>query len=46
VLVVEHRKGAAMPDRLGALALDRQRTYGDSALTVYRPALAESGEGP
>lgn len=45
VLVVEHRAGAEVPERAGALVLDRSRTYGSSALAVYRPgALAELEE--
>ena len=45
VLVIEHRAGAALPERLGALVLDRARTYGTSALAVYRAgALADLEE--
>jgi 16S rRNA (guanine966-N2)-methyltransferase len=37
VLVVEHQAHRAVPDAAGSLLLDRQRRYGESALSVYRP---------
>jgi 16S rRNA (guanine(966)-N(2))-methyltransferase RsmD len=37
VLVVEHRRGASLPAEAGRLVLDRQRTYGDTGLALYRP---------
>jgi len=36
MLVVEHASGAAMPDSIGTLQMDRTRKYGDSVLTIYR----------
>jgi 16S rRNA (guanine(966)-N(2))-methyltransferase RsmD len=49
-LVLEHRSGPSLPDRLGELLLDRVRSYGDTTLTLYRRALpeqqhAQSGAG-
>lgn len=41
VLVIEHRRGARMPEILGPLALDRTRGYGDTALALYRPRAAD-----
>ncbi len=37
VLVAEAREGAAWPETVGALTLDRVRVYGDTALAIYRP---------
>lgn len=46
-LVMEHRAGVALPPEVGALGLDRARSYGDSALSVYRPrTLAGLEEAP
>ena len=36
VLVIEHRAGERLPEVSGPMALDRTRTYGDSALAIYR----------
>lgn len=48
VLVMEHRAGADLPAQVGPLVLDRIRTYGDSALALYRagalPGVEEAGE--
>lgn len=35
-LVLEHRAGARLPAAAGALLLDRSRSYGGSALALYR----------
>ncbi len=43
LLVVEHRATRQLPERIGALALDRARTYGDTTLSLYRPALVPQG---
>lgn len=47
VLVIEHRSGRPVPERAGALVRERQRRYGDSTLSLYRPgapASVEEGE--
>lgn len=44
VLVLEHRAGATLPEQVGALTLDRLKTYGDSALALYRPGALAGGE--
>ena len=36
VLVAEGRDGTEWPEAAGALTLDRVRTYGDTALAIYR----------
>ncbi len=38
LLVVEHRAGEALPDRLEGLVLDRRRRYGDTVVGLFRPA--------
>ena len=35
VVVLEHETGRELPDRIGRLQLDRQRTYGTTALSIY-----------
>ena len=36
VFVLEHTRRVEPPDRVGALAMDRRRRYGDTVLSVYR----------
>lgn len=37
VLVIEHQSGKAVPSRAGSLERVRQRRYGSSTLSLYRP---------
>jgi 16S rRNA G966 N2-methylase RsmD len=36
ILVIEHERGQLMPDEVGELILDRARTYGSTAVSVYQ----------
>lgn len=36
MLVIEHKSGPEMPQRIGGLELERSRRYGDSVLSIYR----------
>jgi 16S rRNA G966 N2-methylase RsmD len=37
VLVVEHESGREVPEEIGRLVRDRQRRYGSTTLSLYRP---------
>ena len=48
-VVVEHHSKDEVPERAGALACERRRRYGETTISIYRPAAGtESGaeEGP
>ena len=42
ILVIEHERSQPMPDEVGALILDRARTYGSTAVSVYQRRLPDS----
>lgn len=45
-VAIEHRREGRLPDRLGRLVLDEGRSYGETALTLYRAEVgsADSAE--
>jgi 16S rRNA (guanine966-N2)-methyltransferase len=45
VLLVEHAQGRALPPRLGPLEMARTRRHGDSAFTLYLPAVEGAHPG-
>lgn len=40
LLVFEHSRAVTLPDEVGALELVRSRSYGDTSLTLYAPAVS------
>jgi 16S rRNA (guanine(966)-N(2))-methyltransferase RsmD len=45
LLIIEHRRGRTLPERIDGLALAREVRAGDSALTFYRGDMLEEGSG-
>lgn len=46
LFVVEHRRSAAPPEPPESLVVDDNRKYGDTAITMFRPADASTDESP
>ncbi len=45
-IVVEHAKREVLPERVGALAKERTRNYGDTAVSIYRQSQHPEGRSP
>jgi 16S rRNA G966 N2-methylase RsmD len=43
-VVVEHHHRDVLPETVGTLARDRERRYGETLITTYRPIRAEEEE--